>query len=82
MEDDDTVCPEPPQHSGQEQQADDGEADGILAPLLAPVDKDPTKSSRPPWSHLGADSLLSHKLPVVTAKKASCQAPPSSISPY
>ena len=70
MEDDDTVCPEPPQeHSGHEQQADDDEADDILAPLLALVNKDTTKSSRPPQSRLEADSLLSREQPVVTAKK-------------
>jgi hypothetical protein len=69
-DDDPAVHSDRLQHGPQEQQADDDEADDILAPLLAPANKDPHPSKPPhhPELHLGTHSIPSRlQLPSLTS---------------
>jgi hypothetical protein len=62
-DDDPAVRSDWSQHGPQEQQADDDEADDILAPLLAPANKDPHSSKPPrhPESQSGTHSIPSRQ---------------------
>jgi hypothetical protein len=62
-DDDPAVRSDQSPHGPQKQQADDDEADDILAPLLAPANKDPhpPKPPRHPESRSGTHSIPSHQ---------------------